>query len=705
MPPGKYASRKSLRPDRLRSKLVFPNGAAENTELCARVETVGGEVLDDMSLRENSPILQYHLDVSGAGGSDAVVAEKDVASGPNDMGEISEGEDASENMDAPVDGSGEDCASIQGSVMADAAEEDSSLEPEESVQETNQDEASGATFTCDESAALVSIREAVLNSTEIIVLDQRVFSVSPQVSKHTACTVKSTEEDEEIAITLVPVPEDAINCTEAITPKMKTGHLLESDISDLANPTASEGADVNSNESEFEDNITPSESVREDASREISKVTPYKPSILKTDRLNVEIGEQSSLLTDLEASSSTGLYRSPNVLTGAQRLDITVSEHTRTGSSSKGQDNAYSEGQSCGSPKPAQDVAGDIVTRKSPVAQRTRHSIRLSMEDLTPEEITEAAIVLHDYRSRKSSERMSEALFDPSQAEVNLDETSQTLPTAALLITVEREEPSEELVEAPKGRTRSGARFSDDTNMLKEFLSRAQARKLAQPSSIPMSTPKPLDSPRRTPRKALAELDSNSPSTQKQRDIANRPGTPPGKGKLAAVDFDELEEPVPEPTSCRRSTRTRSPAPPKPTLGAPSFIPVRRADGTDPVVLQKSVAQELAIVTRANTRRNKGQAKIPSLALQNLPTEGSELAIVKHGNKAAKAVGWDEKLVYFHDVPESTEGTEEKRPRVRRLRGLGGVNGTPAPKKMMADLNIAYGTPAPKRPRGHGKTR
>ncbi len=697
MPPGKYASRKSLRPDRPRSKPVFPNGAAENAELCARAEAVEGEVLDDMFLRENSPVLEDLLDVSGSGGSDAVVAEKDVASHPNEMGDTSKEEDAPSNLDTLVDGSEEDYASIQGFVVADAAEEDSLPEPEGSIQEINQDEASGATFTYDESAALVSIREASLNGTEIGESDRRVVSMSPHVNKHTACTVQSTEEDEETATTPTPVPEDAISCIEAIIPKMKTGHLSEPDISDLANPTALEDIDVDSNELEFEDNITPSESVKEEASTEISQVTPHKQSILKPDRLNIEAGEQSPLLTDPKASSSMGLYWSPNISMGAQRLDITVSEHTRTRFSSNGQKDAYSEEESCRSPKPAQDVAGDIVTQELPIAQRTRHSIRLSMEDLTPEEITEAAIVFHDYRSRKSSERMSEASLDPSQAGENLDDTSQTPPRADPLVTVEREETSEESVEAPKGRTRSGARFSDDTNMLKEFLSRAQARKLAQPSSIPMSAPKPLDSPRRTPRQALAELDSNSPSTQKQRDIANRPGTPPGKGKLAAVDFDDLEEPVPEPTSCRRSTRTRSPAPSKPTLGAPSFIPVRRADGTDPVVLQKSVAQELAIVTRANTRRNKGQAKTPSLALQNLPTEGSELAGVKHGNNDAKAVGWDEKLVYFQDVPESTEGKEEKRPRVRRLRGLGGVNGTPAPKKMMADFNIAYGTPAPKR--------
>jgi hypothetical protein len=111
------------------------------------------------------------------------------------------------------------------------------------------------------------------------------------------------------------------------------------------------------------------------------------------------------------------------------------------------------------------------------------------------------------------------------------------------------------------------------------------------------------------PRKALAAVDSNSSSPKKSQEIANRPGTPPGKQKLGTSEFDEIDEGVVEPISIRRSARVRVPAPQKLPLGTPSFIPVRRPDGTEPVVLQKSTAQELAIITRANTRRNKGQSK------------------------------------------------------------------------------------------------
>ena len=249
--------------------------------------------------------------------------------------------------------------------------------------------------------------------------------------------------------------------------------------------------------------------------------------------------------------------------------------------------------------------------------------------------------------------------------------------------------------------TRSGARFSDDTNLLKDFLSRAQARKLAKDSKIPAQA-RIETSPRRSPRKALAEIDRNSPSPQKPKDLATRPGTPPGKQRLDAFTFDDVDELTAEPMSCRRSNRTRLPTASKAPPGAPSFIPVRRADGTDPVVLQKSVAQDLAIQTRANTRRNKGQSKPPNVALQILTTGAMETTANRVIRDNGKTVGWDEKLVYYQGTQEVVEEEvkDEKRPRVRRLRGLGASNGTPAPKRVV-DSGIPHGTPGPRR-RGKG---
>ena len=253
--------------------------------------------------------------------------------------------------------------------------------------------------------------------------------------------------------------------------------------------------------------------------------------------------------------------------------------------------------------------------------------------------------------------------------------------------------------QTPNQKTRSGARFSDDTSMLKDFLNRAQARKAAQKPVFPApEAAVPQHSPRRSPRKMHGSRDGQGSSPQKPRNMATRPNTPSGRPKPEVFDSDDGEEQAAEPASCRRSTRTRLPAPSKAIPGAPSFIPVRRADGTDPVVLQKSQAQELAVTTRANTRRNKGQSKPPLLALQDLPTESPDLASSgRRRAERAKSVAWAERLASYRDANEEADEVEERRPKVRRLRGLGAVNGTPAAKRTTAVVSSSNGTPAPKR--------
>ncbi|KAL8710734.1 MAG: hypothetical protein Q9220_004752 [cf. Caloplaca sp. 1 TL-2023] len=255
---------------------------------------------------------------------------------------------------------------------------------------------------------------------------------------------------------------------------------------------------------------------------------------------------------------------------------------------------------------------------------------------------------------------------------------------------------------SPQSKTRSGTRFSDDTTMLRDFLSRAQAKKLAQgPALIADPASSAATSPRRSSRKALASLDSNSPC-RKPDDLSKRPGTPPDKARLEAAHQDDGEEGAADSSPIRRSTRKRVPVATKTATGAPSFIPVRRADGTDTVVLQKSIAQQLALVTQTNTRRNKGQSKPPAVILKNLPAEVLEQATKGgHALRNCKSVGWDQRLVYYQDGTEASVAVESKpeesRPKARRLRGLGAGNGTPAPKKKTADVACSNATPASKR--------
>ncbi|SLM35937.1 hypothetical protein LPUS_05347 [Lasallia pustulata] len=190
----------------------------------------------------------------------------------------------------------------------------------------------------------------------------------------------------------------------------------------------------------------------------------------------------------------------------------------------------------------------------------------------------------------------------------------------------------------PQSRTRSGTRFSDDTTLLQDFLNRARAHKAAKATratpelSNPLDSAKPFSpprrSPRRSPRKALFELDRNSPSPTKPRDVALRPKTPSKKtaNPVESNDADDNDNgATTEPTSRRRSARTRLPTPvaTNSQSAGPSLIPVVRR-GVDEVVLAKSEAQELAGVTRANTRRNKGAAKLPALRMRMLGMEVEE---------------------------------------------------------------------------------
>ncbi|MDI1492000.1 MAG: hypothetical protein OHK93_003211 [Ramalina farinacea] len=275
-----------------------------------------------------------------------------------------------------------------------------------------------------------------------------------------------------------------------------------------------------------------------------------------------------------------------------------------------------------------------------------------------------------------------------------------------------------EKADLPVRKTRSGTRFSDDTSMLKDFLNRAQARKAAQGGGFSPKIPKSLQqSPKRSPQKKNAIRPASRSSPKKAgvlipKQARYRKGSPSGKISLFLAKSDNEEDDdghdaetngeetkAADPGSCRRSTRTRLPTPAKNPPGAPSFIPVRRTDGTDPVVLQKTQAQELAITTRANTRRNKGQSKPPALALQDISSDDTESTTSSRQRAAnGKAVVWAEQLTSFQEWQEGiTEESEEQLPKVKRMRGLGNPTGTPVAKRTGGITGASNGTPAPKR--------
>jgi hypothetical protein len=290
-------------------------------------------------------------------------------------------------------------------------------------------------------------------------------------------------------------------------------------------------------------------------------------------------------------------------------------------------------------------------------------------------------------------------------------ETSNTTdePTEDLPGTSTPDPSTSALVETISENAPSVAYDHDETDMLRNFLSRVKANKAAKADKAPPKRKRSLPhSPLRLP---LGDVDGNtSPSPEKAKDDFDV-GLPPispsksRKKKEPVVD----EEDVPEPKSIRRSGRTRLPMIKTP-LGAPSLIPLRRLgqDADTTVTLRRSEEKELAALTRVNTRKNKGGALSAAEVLIKKAAEKEdpmhrqrhlkEVFDEKHKgkDKKGKSVTWAEELAQFQTVTgdaekakakEKESGPEKKsavRVGVRSKMALGmAVNGTPAPKRKM----------------------
>lgn len=287
---------------------------------------------------------------------------------------------------------------------------------------------------------------------------------------------------------------------------------------------------------------------------------------------------------------------------------------------------------------------------------------------------------------------------------------------------------------APEDATMTFA-FDDDTALLKDFLSRAAASRAHKAENIArresLQNRRDSDVVRHalaSPRKVLEDKDPNSPSkygNEASLDLSQtlnldvEPSAPPSPNKArgeAETNVD-VEDSKAERFS-RRSTRTkksRLPAPSSITTGPPK-ISVKR-DGIDPVILKKTDAQELSLITRANTRKNKQGAVAVNVRLLKLSndaraaeddTEDSSDSAVQVPGK--KYVCWDSQLTYFQEdteaianalaeaeslatpdelssappsaIPMKLKTTKAPRdknatPKVRKVKNLGSANGTP----------------------------
>lgn len=242
-----------------------------------------------------------------------------------------------------------------------------------------------------------------------------------------------------------------------------------------------------------------------------------------------------------------------------------------------------------------------------------------------------------------------------------------------------------ELTHEQEGKlVRSALRSSldgEDAELLNDFLSRAKAKRAAkaaltnsQAADEAENSLSPEESPEdSTPRsrRVLEELNTNSPSPVKIQASPSKGESDPGEEvqEIPSKDIQD-DEPAPASPACRRSTRVK--APPADAPAVRNTISLRRAKGTEFVFLQRTEAQELALATKRNTRKNRGNSVFPKYALQAMAEQGSENPIDKpeqldyHGasNRRSAAVpkhvSWkEERLVEYEDDESLTPDEPE----------------------------------------------
>lgn len=286
------------------------------------------------------------------------------------------------------------------------------------------------------------------------------------------------------------------------------------------------------------------------------------------------------------------------------------------------------------------------------------------------------------------------------------EKSAAVLPIDAMTTSKAEEQVQTLNIEQTLGSTTSLATHLDsDTAVLHAYLNRKQANKAENLQTNSIARRTSLEHRRdsgavrqalASPRNVLEDKDVNSPAPGKPNNAdfaAIKALTPVKDASESAHPDDLLQTNREEATPARRSTRKRSRIPP-PSAGisavAPTNIAVR--SGADSVVLKRTDAQEMAILTRVNTRKNKGGALLPRPRLAKLVAAGAaeelQVEISENNQDGQRSIEWADPLVQgmmspareTSEEPASTQqeddGVQTPKPRVKRLRGS--RNGTPA---------------------------
>ena len=256
----------------------------------------------------------------------------------------------------------------------------------------------------------------------------------------------------------------------------------------------------------------------------------------------------------------------------------------------------------------------------------------------------------------------------------------------------------------------------ENTELLNRFLSKAKEKRAANAAALESEpqagktsgekVKKELVAEFPTPppsRRALEQIDANSPSQLHAEASPSKDGMKRrGRKKKVQRQNQEKEtgmkEAEQQSSNCdsptvRRSGRartTRGTTTPSLTVRNTATIPLRRPKGTEVVAFQqRTESQELTLITRNNTKQNKGNAVLPKEALkilasrhvQNMDERGDNAGIspdleYKHmqinddqtgsrkqaGRKANKHVSWKKRRLVMYEGEEydDEEGESEK---------------------------------------------
>ena len=228
--------------------------------------------------------------------------------------------------------------------------------------------------------------------------------------------------------------------------------------------------------------------------------------------------------------------------------------------------------------------------------------------------------------------------------------------------------------EEPRMSPRRSAkpRVSDDTALLQAFLNRAaenkSSRRLSASKRESLSNRRDSDTVRQalaSPAKPeiLGALDPHSPSPKKSLAVFEElkviGSEEPAIGSPSKSSGDNENSQV---RTTRRSHRDKRRVERAAPIG---HTRISLRGNTDPVVLKRSEAQELATTTRANTRKNKIGAIMPTLRLtkpivekppiETTPEEEVEDTGAAVAQSGVRRVRWDETLAYYQEAPKEPE--------------------------------------------------